>query len=98
MSLEILSHIEPARACDDSAKDEGDHAALTNKDGVNIISENGFTGVSITPTAETKSEEIMRTLPSSPQNETRIRGHVDTSAPFESVKEAVLLLLLNNVV
>jgi hypothetical protein len=100
LSPEILSHIEPARASDDSSKDEGDHAAPTNKDEVKSISENGFTGVCITPTAEIKSEEDnmhhqniaatpKKKVESPKGSEGSHTGLVDTSAPFESVKEAV---------
>jgi hypothetical protein len=100
-SFEMLSHIGPARASDDSSKEEGDHASLTNKTEVKNISENGFTRANTTPTAEVKSKEDNTNyhknnavaqdniVKSEKGSEGSYRSLVDTTAPFESVKEAV---------
>ncbi|XP_062215423.1 protein WEAK CHLOROPLAST MOVEMENT UNDER BLUE LIGHT 1-like [Phragmites australis] len=100
-SPKIPSHFGPAQAFDDSSKDEADHAILTNKTELKNISENGFTSVSTMITAEMKSkEEHMndhenivvtpeRKEESEKGSEGSYRGFVDTTAPFESVKEAV---------
>ncbi|CAN6306370.1 unnamed protein product [Urochloa humidicola] len=100
-SPEMLSHTGPAQASDDSSKEEGDNATLTNKTEVKNIPENGFTGVNTMPTAEMKSKEdnmnYHKNIPIAEENivksekgsEGSYRGLVDTTAPFESVKEAV---------
>uniref|UniRef100_K4A6J3 Protein WEAK CHLOROPLAST MOVEMENT UNDER BLUE LIGHT 1 n=1 Tax=Setaria italica TaxID=4555 RepID=K4A6J3_SETIT len=96
-SPEMLSHIRPAQA----SKEEGDHAILPNKTEAKNISENGFTSVNTMPAAEMKSKENNMNhhkniavaqeniVKSEKGSEGSYRGLVDTTAPFESVKEAV---------
>ncbi|OEL23541.1 Protein WEAK CHLOROPLAST MOVEMENT UNDER BLUE LIGHT 1 [Dichanthelium oligosanthes] len=98
-SPELLS--QPAQASDDSSKQEGDHATLINKIEVKNISENGFARVNTMPTTEMKSKEgdmndhentavaPKNIVESEKGSEGSYRGLVDTTAPFESVKEAV---------
>jgi hypothetical protein len=101
LSPEMISHIGPAQASGDSSKDEGGNAILPNETETKNISENGFTSVNTVPAAEMKSEENNTNyrgnvavaqeniVKSEKGSEGSYRGLVDTTAPFESVKEAV---------
>ncbi|TVU46703.1 hypothetical protein EJB05_06254 [Eragrostis curvula] len=100
-STEKPSHLGCPEAFDSSLKDEADHDTSTNKTEVKTISENGSTGVNTMLAAEMKStqddknyhENIAdtpkRKAISEKRSEGSYRGIVDTTAPFESVREAV---------
>lgn len=97
-AMEKPSHLAPPQDFDTSPKDEVDYATTTNKTEMKNISENGSTGVLIN---EMKSQQQdmngqeniadtseKKTI-SEKESAGSYRGSVDTTAPFESVKEAV---------
>ncbi|GJN31696.1 hypothetical protein PR202_gn00001 [Eleusine coracana subsp. coracana] len=100
-SMENPLHLVAPQAFDSSSKDEADHATSTNKTEMRNIPENGSAGTSTVLQAvmESKQEDMNchANIADTPEKkaisekafEGSYGGIVDTTAPFESVREAV---------
>ncbi|KAK3151829.1 hypothetical protein QOZ80_3AG0251180 [Eleusine coracana subsp. coracana] len=92
-SMENPLHLAPPQAFDSSSKDEADHATSTNKTEMRNIPENG-SAVMESKQEDMKCHENIADTPekkaiSEKAFEGSYRGIVDTTTPFESVREAV---------
>jgi hypothetical protein len=100
-STEKHSELGPPQAFDSSWKDEAEHATSTDKTEVKNMCENGSAGVSnmLTDERKSKQEDIdcHKNIADSPKKKEMLQkgsegsysGTVDTTGPFESVREAV---------
>jgi hypothetical protein len=100
-STEKHSELGPPQAFDSSSKDEAEHATSTDKTEVKNMCENGSAGVSnmLTDERKSKQEDIdcHKNIADTPKKKEMLEkgsegsysGSVDTTAPFESVRESV---------